>query len=94
MPFNHPNHSQSALGKDEVRGLHSLAALKANYTRLGPKMGMCIALDPCLMNVFVGLKDVRRHVSVSVSQTGGKREGGRRGGPVRRWYMLLRQALG
>lgn len=51
--------------KVEKRKFPRLAALQKYNSNVGPHMSMCVALDPCAMDVFVGLDGVQKPVSVS-----------------------------
>ncbi len=74
QPCNPPCSLESiSLTQLEKRKLPRLTVFQKYDSNIGPHMSMCVALDPCAMDVFVGLDGVKKPVSVSVSDP--KREG-------------------
>ncbi|KAL4458139.1 hypothetical protein ABPG75_013004 [Micractinium tetrahymenae] len=51
--------------KLEKQKLPRLAGFQKYNSNIGPHMSMCVAVDPCAMDVFVGLDGVQKPVSVS-----------------------------
>lgn len=57
--------NMSALTKTEIADLPEFQVFKTFYTDVGPELSMCMAVNPCLMNMFIGLENLKKYVTVT-----------------------------
>lgn len=56
----------SKISSKELKKVPAVAEFKKKYGKIGPNMGFCVAANPCGMNIFMGLTNVKRFTSFSV----------------------------
>jgi hypothetical protein len=57
-------HNVNSLTKDDIKTLPALQAWKTYYRSIAPNLSLCLAVNPCLMNVLLGVAGLKRGVSV------------------------------